>query len=134
MLKFWSGNKIVHDNRILILGESHYDGDERILEQVEDNYTFGVMERYYQGTNYRFFNNIATSFGNKDKNEALDFFDKVYFGNYIVHYAAKGNHAIAKKLIAEYQEQYNDRLFNFVNEQHIKTIFCFSKNVYYGLG
>lgn len=135
MLKFFEGKNVAITDKVLILGESHYPASkEEYKKEIQDNVTSIVMEQFFNNVdNYPFFTRIALSFGFDNHDEAVEFFNKVYFGNYIVHYAAKGNHTIGKKLIAEYQEQYNDRLFNFVNEQHIKTIFCFSKNVYYGL-
>ncbi|MDD7521161.1 MAG: hypothetical protein SOW12_08265 [Lachnospiraceae bacterium] len=125
----WQGNDIPANNRILILGESHY-GDVII---DKDMLTKDVVNRYLNDIQYgtrkkwaQFFDKIAFSFG-YEKEQVEDFYSKVFFGNYIEAFCGikdgRAKDILAKK---ENRGQYNDSLFEFVNEHHISTIICFS--------
>src|SRR5699024_9123671 len=74
--------------RILILGESHHDKDEKIGEPAHYK-TKSIVEAYLKEEKkertHCFFHKIACSFGidTTKAEEKKNFWDKVYFGNYI---------------------------------------------------
>ncbi len=67
----WIGPNIPENNRILILGESHYDDEREVGSPVPLFFTSGVVERYLSHREPdggsakwdRFFDRIAASFG-----------------------------------------------------------------------
>ncbi|CBK73536.1 hypothetical protein CIY_06210 [Butyrivibrio fibrisolvens 16/4] len=133
MLKFWIGKNGL-SNGILILGESHYNDEGDVGKEVPDCYTCGVMDRYFnQVDEYPFFDKIAASFGYSIREEVLDFYNNLCFGNYITRFCEKRHGAAANELIAKEKVMYNNRLFEFVNTNNIKMLFCFSKRVYWNL-
>lgn len=129
----WIGNDAI-PHGILILGESHYD-DEADAGKPVPYTTADVVSNYLNGPSTkwgRFFTRIAESFG-YDYNSRKDFYDKVYFGNYIDKLCGKRGDSTASKIAAEYRTEYNDQLFSFVNEHGIYYVLCFSKLVYWNL-
>lgn len=121
--------------RILILGESHYDEDikqgsinkhitSRIVEYLlEDN----VTERWKE-----FFYNIAASFGYAKNNKDIrEFYNKIYFANYVEESCGKGDKNKAEIYIKEKRDYYNKAVFEFCNEKNINIICSFSKKAYY---
>ncbi len=124
----WCGNHLMQSPKVLILSESHYDGDnygENVLFT-----TASVVNRYFeQHENWSaFFGRIAASFGYSIEN-ARSFYDRVYYGNYVDVICGIGtNHA--KNYISFNRQKLNDDLFRFVNENGIDLIVCFSKLVY----
>ncbi len=126
--------------RILILGESHHVGKNDTTPGVPAGYsTCSVVKGDYLGNRAfkgrEFFNRITRSFGVDPNNhkERGEFWDKVYFGNYIDVLCGIGD-SIAKKTIANgNRERYNNELFRFVNDNHVDRIFCFSRLVYNNL-
>lgn len=119
---------------ILILSESHHGPDH-----VES--TKSVVYDYFnnpQKACYNFFDKIAKSFGyselNREKRE--EFWNKVYFGNYIDELCGIGDDRAKIKIWGNKENgrcQYNDDLFKFVNDKEIDVIFCFSRMVYNAL-
>lgn len=132
----WRGTNIPKDNRILILGESHY-GDEIIdknllTEHVVNTYLndikCGSRKRWAQ-----FFDKIALSFG-YEKVNVRDFYSKVFFGNYIETFCGiKDNKAKDILALNGNRKQFNNSLFEFVNKERITTIICFSILTYNNL-
>ena len=62
-----------------------------------------------------------------------EFWNKVYCGNYVCKLCGKGSDNPAKKLIKDNRTNYNDSLFDYVNENEIDIVFCFSRLVYNSL-
>ncbi len=126
----WVGDMANKGFRLLILGESHYG------ENVYD--TKGVVSKYLRGNEtgeyaswYPFFDKIAQSFGYlKDPN---DFYDKVYFANYIEEPCGIGDDT-ARTLLSKHRWDYFEHFVDFVNENEIDCVVCFSKLVYWHLG
>lgn len=60
-----------------------------------------------------------------------DFWNRVYFGNYIDRLCGVRNDA-AKKLLKfdENRKKYNEQRFSFIREKEIDIVFCFSRKVY----
>ena len=125
-------------NGILILGESHHDSKEN------GNFTTDqVINTNYRNnpknSKYSFFHTIAKTFGVNTDNideEFENFWDYVYFGNYIEVLCGVGD-SRAKLHLKDNNNriQYNDELFKFVNDKknNIDYIFVFSRLVYYNL-
>ncbi len=119
-------------SRVLILGESHYSKDGS-----SDFSTQGVLENYHKNpteSKYRFFRKIAESCGIKIGNINIDeefdqFWNKVYFGNYIEEICGIGD-SRAKDFAKQNRDSYNDNLFRFVNENSIDVIFVFGRLIY----
>ncbi len=83
----------------------------------------------------QFFFNIAESFGydkNVDK-DMCDFYNKIYFGNYVDVICGIGDNSIAENVIWKNRDLYNEDLFDFCNKNDIDIIICFSKRVYNAL-
>ena len=124
--------------KILILGESHYDED---IPQGEKNkhITREVVEYMLdEAPEWKtFFYNIAASFGyRKDKEGVRDFYNKVYFANYVEESCGKGSDNQAANFIwgkgntKGRRDYYNKAVFEFCNEEHISIICVFSKLAY----
>lgn len=114
--------------KILILGESHYWGEDK---KGEDKRTDKVMEDYLSGKyNYRFFDNIVRAF-DIDPENRTDFWERVWFGNYIDEPCGIRD-TKATKLLKQpgKREELNKQLFSFINEKQIDVVFCFSRKVY----
>lgn len=108
--------------RILILGESHYGVQES---------TTAVMERYFREPGdiaYRFFDRIVETFGYARENRE-EFWAKVYFGNYIDLPCGVGD-GQARAAIKENRTKSNDDLIDFIFQEEIDYVFCFSRLVY----
>ena len=124
----WRGNDIPTNPRVLILGESHYD-DNNFGEKVSFP-TSGVVERYFEARHKwsQFFDKMAASFG-YEKENAREFFEKVYFGNYIDVVCGIGDKN-AKRYADLNRDTYNSEWFEFINQNGIDIVVCFSKLVY----
>lgn len=120
----WVGEKIPDKNRVLILGESHYVDEKSSIEE-----TSGVVNRFINNSQV-FFDRIAMSF-NYDTSEKNEFYQKVFFGNYIGKLCGKQD-GKAKQILSNNDNriEYNDELFKYVNNNKISTIVCFSKLVF----
>lgn len=123
--------------KILILGESHY-GDVGTQGQKSTGLTKDVVESFLSGKVKdqwkEFFYKIAISFGYKrDINEIADFYNRVYFGNYVDVLCDVGTANEAKKYIWDNRIDYNNELFEFCNKNEIDIIICFSKEVHNAL-
>lgn len=127
--------------KILILGESHYDED---IPQGEKNkhITREVVEYMLdEAPKWKtFFYNIAASFGyRKDKEGVRDFYNKVYFANYVEESCGKGSDNQAANFIwgkgntKGRRDYYNKAVFEICNEENISIICAFSKITYYAL-
>ena len=127
-----------HGLNILILGESHHVSTDPSVTTdkiagVPATYTTAsvVREHLEKRKTHDFLTKIAKSF---DAGEEVAFWESVYFGNYIDVLCGIRN-SVAKNQI-EYNDnriKYNDQLFQFVNEQKIEKIFCFSILAYKSL-
>ena len=137
----WIGSNISSYNRILLLGESHYEDKNgaRAGEQV-DFPTSCVVEKYLShvrgempGERWdRFFTRMAESFG-YTKESAEEFYSKVFFGNYVPVFCGIGENNTAKAFMSANRTEYNNQLFEFLNENEIDTLVCFSKDAYWNL-
>ncbi|SHI69581.1 hypothetical protein [Pseudobutyrivibrio xylanivorans] len=135
MVDFWVGENVsTSKKKILILGESHYDEKKLEGEEVTEDCTRYVMNSYFtKEYKYVFFDRISASFGFKNHGDAVVFYNKVYFGNYITHYCESHGGKVAEKMIKEHRTDYNNRLFKFINENKIDIVVCFSKRSYWSL-
>ena len=131
------GKAAEKETRILILGESHHNKNNEGQGEPASYTTSSVVETYLAEENtcrgHRFFHKIAQSFG-MDTTKAEEkerFWDKIYFGNYIDVVCGVKDSA-AKKIIEdkENRKRYNKELIQFVNENKIDIICCFSRLVY----
>ncbi len=122
-------------NKILILGESHYDKDVKQGDE-SDFYTKDVVDDFLNRSTkerwHEFFYKIAKSFGysRDNENDIKVFYNSVYFGNYVDVICGIGNSNKAKNLIQLNRNSYNESLFDFCNQHKIDLIICFSKAVY----
>lgn len=130
--------------KILILGESHHIDNEEENSQnkesgIEATYTTDRVVKGYladkdrKNRNLYFFHKIAKSFGidtTLDIEQKI-FWEKVYFGNYIDVLCGVGD-CFAENLLNDdcKREYYNDELFQFVRNNEIDIICCFSRRVY----
>ena len=123
------------ENRILILGESHYSKDGNA------NFKTGSVLCNYKNNpqegKYCFFHKIAESFGidfpkAEVEKEFEEFWDNVYFGNYVEKLCGIKD-GKAEKYIKDHREQYNKHLFEFINGNDIRKVFVFSRLVYNNL-
>ena len=123
--------------RILILGESHYWGEDK---KEEDKLTSEVVETYLKKYNsrirsekdrsYRFFDNIVQAFGIDPENRT-DFWNRVWFGNYIDEPCGVRDSQATKVLKRSgKRDALNKQLFEFIEENKINIVFCFSRKVY----
>lgn len=126
--------------RILILAESHHNQNDSDDVGKEASYTTDSVLRnnYYVHSHtkdllYDMFDKIVRSFGyDPDRPDVREnFWEKVYFGNYIPVVCGVKT-AAAENLLKDKANctNYNNRLFDFVNENDIDVIFCFSRRVY----
>ena len=135
----WRGKNISESNRILILGESHY-GDVESIGKPVPYATSGVVEEFLSHCEPgggsarwdRFFDRIAESFG-YSHDRSREFYEKVYFGNYVPILCGKGATNKAEHFMKILRKEYNDSLFSFVNQNDISVIVCFSKAVFWNL-
>ena len=130
-------------DRILILGESHHVSTDKDVATNKDpgkraTYsTQSVLEEYLQNYNtctgkgrkasFQFFDKIVRTFGIDPETSRSEFWDQVYFGNYIDVLCGIGDNFAKSQIKAdENRQKYNDQLFAFVNDHNISHIFCFS--------
>lgn len=127
--------------KILILGESHY-GEDIPQGEKSKHITREVVEYMLdEAPKWKtFFYNIAASFGfKKDKEGVRDFYNKVYFANYVEESCGKGSDNQAVNFIwgkgntRGRRDYYNKAVFDFCNEENISIICVFSKLVYNAL-
>ncbi len=128
--------------RILILGESHHvsnksDSKDTVAGVPASYTTASVVEEYIidpNKYNLQFFNKIVWSFGQSTKTESerREFWSRFYFGNFIdVLCGIKDDRAL--KQIKEHRKDYNNALFNFINEHNIDAVICFGRRVFNAL-
>lgn len=124
----WKGSNLPISPRVLILGESHYD-DDNFGEKVSFS-TSGVVKNYFESRYKwsRFFDKMAASFG-YDRDNARQFFEKVFFGNYIDVVCGIGD-SNAKHYADLNRDTYNSEWFDFINQNEIDVVVCFSKLAY----
>lgn len=127
----FKGNDLSKNYNILILGESHHHS-----EMYDINYTTeNVVKNYFRNPKdraYRFFDKIAASFG-YSANEKEVFWNKVYFGNYVDESNCGSRTDRAKLLVENNKDKYNEELFEFINQNGIDIVLCFSRLVYNNL-
>ena len=122
---------------VLILGESHYWDEDK---KEEDKLTSKVVETYLKKYNsrirsekdrsYRFFDNIVQAFGIDPENRT-DFWNRVWFGNYIDEPCGVRDSQATKVLKRSgKRDALNKQLFEFIEENKINIVFCFSRKVY----
>lgn len=127
--------------RILILGESHYWGENK---KEEDKLTTKVVQTYLEQYNspnrserdraYRFFDYIVRTFGIDAELHRDTFWNNVYFGNYIDEPCGIRDSKATKILKKPGKsEELNRQLFQYIEENKIDVVFCFSRRVYYAL-
>ena len=127
--------------RILILGESHYWSENK---KEEDKLTSKVVENYLKQYNssarwerdraYRFFDYIVRTFNVDPELNREDFWNKVYFGNYIDEPCGIRDSTATNLLkIPDKCVELNRQLFAFIEENEIDIVFCFSRRVYSAL-
>lgn len=109
---------------ILILGESHHGGEEGSYTTTD------VIKAYLENPakiQYRFFDRIVETFGFSPDTDRKNFWNNVYFGNYIDELCGVGDDA-AKKVVSKKgnREKLNRDLFDFIISKGIDTIYCFS--------
>lgn len=132
--------------RVLILCESHHTNEKSDIEPGKraSYSTASVVETDYikqngektDYRNYQLFSKIEQSFGviTRSKEERLDFWSKVYFGNYVPVLCGVNDNAAAKTIHkGNNRTLFNDQLFEFINSFHIEVVFCFSRLVYNNL-
>lgn len=135
-----AGNRPI---KILVLGESHHtDSGENSTPGVEATYQTKeiVRDRYLKSYNakmnnrdpaYRFFDNIVRAFGLDPETSRTDFWNEVYFGNYIPVLCGVGDDKAVNYLKkAANQDDCNSQLFRFIDDNEIDIICCFSRRVY----
>lgn len=116
------------NKKVLILGESHHGEVDTTVSVVKDYHNFP------QKKEYQFFHKIAQSF-NVDKDDVDDefseFWDYVYFGNYIDKSCGIGD-SKAKNFLSENEnrKKCNNKLFDFINNNNIDVVFVFSRLAY----
>ena len=127
--------------KVLILGESHYWGEDK---KEEDKLTSKVVENYLEQYNstirserdrsYRFFDYIVRTFGVDPELYRERFWNNVYFGNYIDEPCGVRDSRASKLLkIAGKREELNRQLYKFIKENKIDVVFCFSRRAYSAL-
>ena len=129
--KLWVGNNIPFENRVLILGESHYDADANKGEKVSFT-TSEVVECYLHEKRKRwarFFDYVALTFG-YSKETASDFYEKIIFGNYIDVVCGIGKNNTAAQYADKERLRLNNEWFDYINCNNIAAVVCFSKLAY----
>lgn len=116
--------------RVLILGESHHYETESTQKTV-DGYLDKCKNEGHGEKCHGFFDQIVRAFGKDPETERKEFWNSVWFGNYIDKICGVGDFQAVKLLSnPTNRKTYNDDLFDFVNENQIDIIFCFSRRVY----
>lgn len=137
----WKGNNVPETNRILILGESHYDeNNDGDVGKVSSYTTAEVVESYLSHRElsggfenwHRFFDRIAESFGYTHE-KSKEFYGKVFFGNYVPVLCGKGDTNKSGYFMNLNRTEYNNELFSFVNQNRISVIVCFTKATFWNL-
>lgn len=127
-LGVFMGNNPPTNCNILILGESHHHTESSDLNYTTEN----IVKDYFRNPAhpaYRFFDKIAACFGYVAEEREI-FWNKVWFGNYIEEADCGVKTVRAKKLAEENSKIYNKSLFEFVNQNEIDILCCFSRLVY----
>lgn len=117
----------IQSKKILILGESHYDKNE------DSNFTTrSVLENYYNSPSedkYAFFHKIAKTCGIDVVSIDEEFeilWNRVYFGNYVEQLCGINN-SLAKQFVKSNRWQYNNHLFEFINQNQIDIVLVFGR-------
>ena len=116
--------------RTLILGESHHYETESTQKTV-DGYLDKCRKEGHAEKCHEFFDQIVRAFGKDPVTDREAFWNNVWFGNYINVPCGVGD-SQATNLLSEEDNRirYNDDLFDFVANEKIDIIFCFSRRVY----
>lgn len=124
---FIGKNATKQTKRILILGESHYEENGKI-EDTKSVIKYICLDGNLKDG--RFFENVLRTFGYETTpKQRTEFWNKVYFGNYVEELCGKGINNTAEDKIKRNREKYNNSLFDFINKNQIDIVFCFSRLV-----
>lgn len=119
--------------RILILGESHYKEDGE-FDGTASVVKYFAIDSNGKKKDKKFYHYIMRTFGYEITEESSkEFWNKVYCGNYVCELCDKGKDNPAQELVEKNKIEYNDSLFNFINEHEIDIVLCFSRLVYNNL-
>lgn len=130
---FVGKNANKQSKRILILGESHYEETGEI-DGTESVVKFLAVDGNDTKMNTMFYKNIMKSFGyDVTPENRLLFWSKVFCGNYVNTLCGKGKSNTAEHHITQNRKNYNNALFDFINENEIDIVICFSRLVYNNL-
>ena len=117
--------------KVLILGESHYEGNGKIEG------THGVVDYlavFGNDNDTRFYKNIMKAFGyDITLEQRKRFWSKVYCGNYVSDLCGIRESNPAAEKIKYNRKQYNNELFTYINGHEIDVVLCFSRLVYNNL-
>lgn len=139
----WIGSNIHESNRMLILGESHYgdeNGTNESMGKPVPYTTEGVVRAYKEhkipGNSKarwdKFFDQMAACFG-YPKGKGGDFYDEVFFGNYVPILCGIAKENRAEHYMKANRTEYNNQLFEFINNHGIDTVVCFSIATFWNL-
>ena len=127
----FKGDHLSMNQNMLIHGESHHHAEPNDLNYTTES----VVKNYFSNPNdpaYRFFDKIAACFG-FSASERERFWSQVWFGNYVDESDCGIGDNKAIELVKKNRDTYNRELFEFVNQNGIDIIFCFSRLVYNNL-
>ncbi|MBQ8649112.1 MAG: hypothetical protein IJ470_03485 [Clostridia bacterium] len=122
--------------------ETEEQANERLKKKAASYKTEDIVKCYLEShkkgngriPEYRFFDKIVCSFGIDPELQREEFWDKVYFGNYIdVLCGVKDNTAKNYVKNKENRIMLNNALFNFVNKNEIDIVVCFGRLVFNNL-
>lgn len=130
---FVGENAKKQSKRILILGESHYK-EETEIDGTESVVKFLAIDGNDSKYKTMFYKNIMQTFGYDITPEnRMVFWNKVFCGNYVEKLCGKGKDNTATDYITNNRKNYNNSLFDFINENEIDLVICFSRLVYNNL-
>ena len=116
--------------RVLILGESHHY-ETPSTQKTVGGYLLKCRKDGHAEGCHHFFEQIVRAFGRAPETEREEFWHNVWFGNYINELCGVGDSQAVNLLSdEEKRKRYNDDLFEFVADEKIDIIFCFSRRVY----
>jgi len=116
--------------KILILGESHHYETESTQKTV-DGYLDKCRKEGHAEKCHEFFDRIVCAFGKDPAIDRESFWSNVWFGNYIDEPCGVRDSQATKVLKRPgKRDALNKQLFEFIEENKIDIVFCFSRRVY----